>query len=65
MPVWMPGTRELHLPAPERFDGSPGECRAFLTQCKLIFSLQPLTFPTDASRVVYIITAFRRCVELP
>ena len=55
-PVWMPGTLEPRLPAPERFDGSPGEYRAFLTQCKLIFSLQPLTFPTDASRVAYIIS---------
>ena len=41
---------------PERYDGAPGECRAFQTQCQMIFSLQPLTFPTDATRVAYIIT---------
>ena len=51
-----PGIWEPRLPAPERYDGSPGECRAFLTQCQIIFSLQPLTFPTDAARVAYIIT---------
>ena len=48
--------REPRLPPPERYNGSPGECRAFLTQCELIFSLQPQTFPTDAARVAYIIT---------
>ena len=47
---------EPHLPLPERYDGSPGECRSFLTQCQLIFSLQPQTFPSDASRVACIIT---------
>ena len=50
------GIREPRLPAPERYDGSPGGCRAFLTQCQLIFELQPQTFPTDAARVAYIIT---------
>ena len=25
--------RELRLPAPERYDGSLGKCRSFLTQC--------------------------------
>ena len=48
--------REPQLPPPERYDGSPGECRAFLTQYQLIFQLQPQTFPTDKSRVAYIIT---------
>ena len=48
--------REPRLPAPERYDGSPGECRSFLTQCQLIFNLQPLTFPTDVAWVAYIIT---------
>ena len=35
--------REPRLPPPERYDGSPGECRSFLKQCQLIFSLQPQT----------------------
>ena len=48
--------REPRLPAPERYDGAPGECRAFVTQCQLIFHLQPLTFPTDDARVAYVFT---------
>ena len=50
------GIHEPRLPPPERYDGSPGECRTFLTQCQLIFSLQPSSFPTDATRVAYIVT---------
>lgn len=49
-------TREPRLPPPERYDGRPEGCREFLTQCSLVFSLQPLTFPTEQSRVAYIIT---------
>ena len=48
--------REPRLPPPERYDGSPGECRSFLTQCQLIFTLQPRTFSTDTARVAFIIT---------
>ena len=51
-----PRIREPQLPAPERYEGSPGGCRAFLTQCQLIFELQPQTFPTNAARVAYIVT---------
>ena len=51
---------EPRLPPPERYDGAPGECQSFLTQCQLVFSLQPLMFPTDAARVAYIITSTHR-----
>ena len=51
-----PEVREPRLPAPEHYDGAPGECRAFVTQCQLIFHLQSLTFPTDDARVAYVIT---------
>ena len=50
------GIREPRLPASERYDRSPGGCRSFLTQCQLIFDLQPQTFPTNAARVAYIVT---------
>ena len=53
---WDPERREPRLPAPERYDGSPGECRSFFTQWQLIFHLQPSTFPTDDARVAYVIT---------
>ncbi|KAJ8282443.1 hypothetical protein COCON_G00049620 [Conger conger] len=48
--------REPRLPPPEKYAGEPGECQAFITQCQLIFQLQPSTFPTERSRVAYIIT---------
>ena len=46
--------REPQLLPLERYDRSPGECRSFLTQCQLIFSLQPRTFPMEAARVAFI-----------
>ncbi|RXN12284.1 Retrotransposon-derived PEG10 [Labeo rohita] len=49
-------TPEPKLPPPQRFDGSPENCRGFITQCTLIFQLQPSCFPTDSSKVAYIIT---------
>ena len=50
------GYWEPRHPTPERYDGPPGGCRSFLTQCQLIFNLQPQTFPTDVARVAYLIT---------
>lgn len=47
---------DVHLPHPERYDGSPGRCKGFLTQCSLNFELQPNRFPTARSKVAYIIT---------
>ena len=55
----VPGTRKCGSPGCRRQSattGAPGECRAFVTQCQLIFHLQPLTFPTDDARVAYVIT---------
>lgn len=47
---------EPRLPAPERFDGTPERCRGFITQCTLAFQLQPSSFPTENSKVAYVIT---------
>jgi len=47
---------EPRLPAPERYDGNPERCRGFVTQCTLVFGLQPNSFPTENSKVAYIIT---------
>ena len=41
---------------PHRYDGSKGGCRGFLTQCDLIFELQPRAFSSDRFRIAYIIT---------
>lgn len=48
--------REPRLPPPEKYSGEPGTCRSFLSQCTLIFELQPGTFPTDRAKVAYVIT---------
>ncbi|KAJ8007840.1 hypothetical protein DPEC_G00098370 [Dallia pectoralis] len=47
---------EPRLPSPERYDGDPETCRSFICQCSLIFQLQPSTFPTERSRVAYLVT---------
>ena len=47
---------EPRLNAPDRFSGAPGTCRSFLTLCSLTFELQPLTYPTERSRVACMIT---------
>ncbi|KAJ8010063.1 hypothetical protein DPEC_G00071090 [Dallia pectoralis] len=49
-------SREPRLPPPERFSGEESSCRPFLTQCSLIFELQPSSFPTDRSRIAYLMT---------
>ena len=47
---------EPRTPSIERYDGSPGTCRSFLTLCSLTFELQPSSFTSERSRVAYIIT---------
>ncbi|KAF7640808.1 hypothetical protein LDENG_00012680, partial [Lucifuga dentata] len=47
---------EPRLPPPERYGGEEGTCRPFLTQCSLIFELQPSSYPTERSRVAYAIS---------
>ena len=36
-----------------------GTCRAFLIQCSLVFDHQPLTYPTDRSRIAFILGSLR------
>ncbi len=47
---------EPRLNPPTPYSGEPSSCRSFLSQFSLIFTLQPSGFPTELSRVVYIIT---------
>lgn len=47
---------EPRLPPPQRYTGDPNACRGFLTQCSLSFELQPSSFPSDRSKVAYLIT---------
>ena len=46
----LPRAREPLIPAPERYAGDMGTCRAFLIQCSLVFSQQPLSYPTEKLR---------------
>ena len=48
-------SREPFIPAPECCEGDLGSCRSFLLQCSLAFELQPQTYPTDKSRIAYLI----------
>ena len=40
----------------ERFNGDPDQVRPFLTNCKLLFSLQPRTFASEEAKVGFVIT---------
>ena len=51
-----PAAPEPKIGNPERFDGDPKQVRAFLTSCRVQFSLQPRTFATERARVGYVIT---------
>ncbi|KAK6314066.1 hypothetical protein J4Q44_G00155250 [Coregonus suidteri] len=56
--IVLPGNlhREPKIPAPERYDGYPGGCKGFLTQCSLVFELQSSSFHTDRAMIAYIIS---------
>jgi hypothetical protein len=47
---------EPKIPALERYDGHPGGCKGFLTQCSLGFELQSSSFHTDRAMFAYIIS---------
>lgn len=55
-PLPVPVLFRANLSPPEKFSGNAPNCRAFLVQCGLHFDLQPDAFPTERSRVAYIIT---------
>ncbi len=47
---------EPRVPTPPLYDGDPRACRPFLSQCAITFTLQPITFATEAARVAFVIT---------
>ena len=51
----LPSLREPDVGAPERYEGDHVTCNAFLCNCYIIFSLQPLTFSSEEARVAYTI----------
>lgn len=54
-----PSLPNSSLSPPPPFSGEPSACRGFLTQCSLIFELQPAHFPTERAKVAYIITRLK------
>lgn len=50
-----PGFREPAVPIPHTYSGEPGDCRSFLMQCMIVFDLQPLSYPSDRSRIAFVV----------
>lgn len=46
----------VHLGAPTCFTGKTGDCRGFLTQCKIHFELHAPSFPTERTKVAYAVS---------
>lgn len=51
-----PASSVVSLAPPERFSGDSGDCRPFLAQCSLHFGLQLALFPSERTKVAYIIS---------
>lgn len=51
-----PPVPDPRLPFPERYSGEPESCSSFLTQCSLFLAHQPAAFPTEQSRVAFVIS---------
>lgn len=49
------GFSEPKVGSPERFDRDPAQVRAFVTNCQIVFSLQPRNFATEAAKVAYTV----------
>lgn len=41
---------------PEPFDGNLDRCRGFVMQCELVFSQRPRSFPSDPTKINYIVS---------
>lgn len=50
---------EPHANCPPPYDGDPNSCRAFLSQCSLVFALQPRRYVTEESQVAFVITLLK------
>ncbi len=53
-PTFAPAPQSIRLSLPDKYDGSPGKCTGFLMQCYICITQQPLTYPTDDSRVAFV-----------
>ncbi|KAG1962189.1 retrotransposable element [Pimephales promelas] len=58
-PPTFSGASEVSEPRvnnPPFYAGEPTECRPFLTQCDVVFSLQPNTYSRNRARIAYVIS---------
>lgn len=47
---------EPHANNPPVYDGDSNACQAFLSQCSLVFSLQPRRYATEEAKVAFVLT---------
>ncbi|KAI7810722.1 Pol polyprotein [Triplophysa rosa] len=47
---------EPHVNSPPVYHGDPNSCRAFLSQCTLVFNLQPRRYTSEAAKVSFVLT---------
>ena len=53
---WASESPEPRINNPPCYSGQPTECRSFLTQCDIVFSLQPNTYSRGRARIAYVIS---------
>ena len=53
------GTLEPRVNNPPCYAGEPTECLPFLTQCEVVFSLQPSIYTRERSRIAYVISLLK------
>jgi hypothetical protein len=53
---WSSKSPEPRVNNPPCYSGQPTECRSFLTQCDIVFSLQPNTYSGERARIAYVIS---------
>lgn len=52
-------TPEPHANNPPTYDGDPNSCQAFLSQCTLLFTLQPRLYASETSNVLCFLLSSR------
>lgn len=53
----------LPPPKPEKFSGDSGDCKVFLVQCGLHFEPQVAAYPTEHSKVAFVLSQLARRAE--
>lgn len=54
-----PRVREPDVKAPDTFHGTRSKLQAFLTECDMVFRLQPQRFPLESTKVDYMVALLR------